>query len=1296
MDVLRTDLTANNDKPLWPLSTYAPAKHEPNLLAGLDESAEELRVRAYTANQSGKGAEYVAYETERISTTEAVYANARTNLTQAYQQATKQSVAAKGANSASTTTSATGASTSAFGTPASTSAFGTPAATSAFGAPVSTSAFGAPASTSAFGAPASTSAFGTPASTSAFGAPASASAFGKPATTSAFGGATTSTSAFGAPATTSAFGKSTFGQSAFGQTATPAGTSAFGQPSQPVSAFGQPQSTSAFGQPQQPTSAFGQALQTSAIKPATGAFGSLNSSTTNTFGGGAFSAFSGQPSAFGAASSATTQPAAGVSAFGQTAFGATTAPATSAFGTPAPAVSTFSNPAAGASAFGNSAPASSAFGSTAAPTTTTSAFGNPAPATSAFGAPSAFGAAQPTTSAFGTSAFGAAAAPSAFGRQTTNTFGNTNTNTTTSAFGTAPVSTSAFPTAPPLQTGLSGQPPLSAFPMGSPSTSTLSQQAQAQPKQSSAAGTGPDFSKVKSLYTPGLSAYDQLLPPDYMKLIPATALEAFQDQRFEWGKIPDWIPPLEAMSTASASFENDPNVLAFVLLGLYESMGRLTRKRGERRNTLNPNDTKRRQALILDSLAYLLVSQPHQTVAVGAQLPPISGGSCRILVAENMATVHEEVVSHLCAMLNQLRRAREAYLEKGSASSNSAAILVQSRENTAADTKDPLNKELRALERLIFRYSWPRFRRQFMKKSRTTNFLRLLEDFEGAPAEERADLDEKGRSLLGQLQTNTHHRDMITTVGGALRVMTNSLSKARDADNHVDVVRMTSQVIRLKLGDGSESKVIRESFWRVCNEYIGMNGDEAAAEGEINVERWLTKVAAMNEHYVRVANIIAAPPFAQWLQGPVDIEAVPSEAAMHRFVTSRKTPKDAVGSAELPILPPSVPFLDGDLKELLKIPGVNERVTQDNGESKADPAIIEVSAHVHCECSLLRKIDQEDRSAIAYVGVSKPLCLLCAMYFDAYRAAKKSDIHTRECSGEVTPWLYPSSFDAFDSSIREDAALKAAIFQRLHPRAYLERFLAENVRPDGRPYDAWRDVSVNVGSISTANGSALVRLGNTTVVCGVKAEIAEPELDRPNEGFVVPNLDLPAMCSPRFKPGPPTEEAQVLSDRLNEAIVASGMIDLESLSIHPGNAAWVLYVDATCINYDGNVFDATLLAMVAALKNTTLPKATYDEESQRTICSRRTKSPLPISRTPVSMSFGLFDSTTLLADPTSFEEPLLDTTLTVVVDSRTGAIISVSQLGVEAQNSDSLQTCIRAAAARRGTLAKYVDTGGSQ
>ncbi len=96
------------------------------------------------------------------------------------------------------------------------------------------------------------------------------------------------------------------------------------------------------------------------------------------------------------------------------------------------------------------------------------------------------------------------------------------------------------------------------------------------------------------------------------------------------------------------------------------------------------------------------------------------------------------------------------------------------------------------------------------------------------------------------------------------------------------------------------------------------------------------------------------------------------------------------------------------------------------------------------------------------------------------------------------------------------------------------------------------------GSITTADGSALVRLGDTTIVCGVKAEIAEPDIGLPNSGFIgeypthryfpidlddttigdaVPNFDLSAMCSPRFKTGPPGEEAQIVSQYIYDTLL---------------------------------------------------------------------------------------------------------------------------------------------------------------
>ena len=78
-------------------------------------------------------------------------------------------------------------------------------------------------------------------------------------------------------------------------------------------------------------------------------------------------------------------------------------------------------------------------------------------------------------------------------------------------------------------------------------------------------------------------------------------------------------------------------------------------------------------------------------------------------------------------------------------------------------------------------------------------------------------------------------------------------------------------------------------------------------------------------------------------------------------------------------------------------------------------------------------------------------------------------------------------------------------------------------------------------------------MGETTIVCGIKAEIAEPNTSTPEDGFVgelfilhgkeskltiVPNVDLPAICSPKFKPGPPGDEAQTLSNWLNDLIVS--------------------------------------------------------------------------------------------------------------------------------------------------------------
>lgn len=48
---------------------------------------------------------------------------------------------------------------------------------------------------------------------------------------------------------------------------------------------------------------------------------------------------------------------------------------------------------------------------------------------------------------------------------------------------------------------------------------------------------------------------------------------------------------------------------------------------------------------------------------------------------------------------------------------------------------------------------------------------------------------------------------------------------------------------------------------------------------------------------------------------------------------------------------------------------------------------------------------------------------------------------------------------------------------------------------------------------------------------------------------------------------------------------SSNVLPLSSLVIEPGKAVWVVYLDIVCLNYDGGILDAAVLASVGALKN---------------------------------------------------------------------------------------------------------------
>ncbi|KAI8647905.1 exosome complex component RRP43-like protein [Parasitella parasitica] len=264
------------------------------------------------------------------------------------------------------------------------------------------------------------------------------------------------------------------------------------------------------------------------------------------------------------------------------------------------------------------------------------------------------------------------------------------------------------------------------------------------------------------------------------------------------------------------------------------------------------------------------------------------------------------------------------------------------------------------------------------------------------------------------------------------------------------------------------------------------------------------------------------------------------------------------------------------------------------------------------------------------------------------------------------------------------------IFSRIQPHEYLKRFLDQKVRPDGRALSEFRKTMITSGAISTANASAMVRLGGTTVVCGIKAEVCEPRIDLPDQGYLVPNVELSPLCSPKFNLGAPSEKAQSISQFIHELFVKSQVFPLESLCIDSGKAVWVLYADIVCLNYDGNILDASLLALTTALKDLKLPKAQVSPSMVVEADSNEFTS-IALLRFPVSSTFCIFNNPdVILSDPNDTEESLAKETVTIVMDLD-HQLCKIYKNGGITITTEGLKQCIDNAKQRTNQIGSLVD-----
>jgi exosome complex component RRP43 len=215
--------------------------------------------------------------------------------------------------------------------------------------------------------------------------------------------------------------------------------------------------------------------------------------------------------------------------------------------------------------------------------------------------------------------------------------------------------------------------------------------------------------------------------------------------------------------------------------------------------------------------------------------------------------------------------------------------------------------------------------------------------------------------------------------------------------------------------------------------------------------------------------------------------------------------------------------------------------------------------------------------------------------------------------------------------------------------------------------------------------------------------------------LLVPNLSLSTGCAPGFIPGAaPSALAQSLSHQILSLLHSTRLVRADDLRVwyQPPNlgpeeperhnedepmdmdaeqsataeekpreikAFWVLYIDIMIISLAGNPFDAAWAAVLAALRDTKLPKAWWDVDNETIVCSDSVADArkLSLRGLPVSSSFGVFEADAaagwrahvipdvteqeqkgkkgsperwILADPDGYEEGLIQERASIVVD----------------------------------------------
>lgn len=156
--------------------------------------------------------------------------------------------------------------------------------------------------------------------------------------------------------------------------------------------------------------------------------------------------------------------------------------------------------------------------------------------------------------------------------------------------------------------------------------------------------------------------------------------------------------------------------------------------------------------------------------------------------------------------------------------------------------------------------------------------------------------------------------------------------------------------------------------------------------------------------------------------------------------------------------------------------------------------------------------------------------------------------------------------------------------------AYIASGVASNLRVDGRSRLDYRPLTLQTDTLPQANGSARLKLEETDVLVAVNMSMVSPDPSRSRcEGFVHCSVDQSAACVGDEEDRIVQANNLILTAELQKLIAHSHALPLTSLVIVPEKQVWCINIDVLVIENGGNLMDAVVMAVKAALLTTKMP-----------------------------------------------------------------------------------------------------------